>query len=163
VGDGFSLTHPKFFAAMDAMLVDVPAAQWHAYLRFHAIDDAAPYLSTPFQMEDFAFNQQTLNGQKEIKARWKRSLALLAEQTLRLESPPQRLEPQECLARAGRPDIVTAEVVAPALQIHLDESVHDDPRALARHQGDTRGLGREDDASHLRRVVAQGEVHVARG
>jgi putative endopeptidase len=74
VGDGFSLNHPKFFAAMDAMLGDAPAAQWQAYLRFHAIDDAAPYLSTPFQMEDFAFNQQTLNGQKEIKARWKRSL-----------------------------------------------------------------------------------------
>ncbi len=74
VGGGFSLSHPKFFAAMDAMLVDVPIAQWRAYFRFHAIDDAAPYLSRPFQMEDFAFNQQKLNGQKEITARWKRSL-----------------------------------------------------------------------------------------
>jgi putative endopeptidase len=74
VGDGFSLSHPKFFAAMDAMLGDVPLAQWQAYLRFHAIDDAAAYLSKPFQQEDFAFNQQTLNGQKEIKARWKRAL-----------------------------------------------------------------------------------------
>ena len=74
VGDGFSLSHPKFMAEMDKMLVDTPAAQWQAYLRFHAIDDAASYLSQPFQQEDFAFNSQTLNGQKEIKARWKRVL-----------------------------------------------------------------------------------------
>lgn len=79
VGDGFSLSHPKFFAAMDAMLGDVPLAQWQAYLRFHAIDDAAAYLSKPFQQEDFAFNQQTLNGQKEIKARWKRALDSVEE------------------------------------------------------------------------------------
>ena len=74
VGAGFSLTHPKFFAAMDSMLLDVPVAEWQAYLRFHAIDNAAPYLSTPFQQEDFAFNAQVLNGQKEIKGRWKRTL-----------------------------------------------------------------------------------------
>ncbi|KRE88857.1 peptidase [Frateuria sp. Soil773] len=74
VGDGFSLSHPKFFAEVQKMLGDVPIADWRAYLRFHAIDDAAPYLSTPFQREDFAFNARTLNGQKEIKPRWKRAL-----------------------------------------------------------------------------------------
>jgi putative endopeptidase len=74
VGEGFSLSHPKFFAEFDRMLVDVPLVDWQAYLRFHAIDRAAPYLSTPFQKEDFVFNEQTLNGQKAMKARWKRSL-----------------------------------------------------------------------------------------
>jgi putative endopeptidase len=74
VKEGFSLSHPKFIAEFDKMLTDVPVADWQAYLRFHAIDSAAPYLSTPFQKEDFAFNEQTLNGQKEMKARWKRTL-----------------------------------------------------------------------------------------
>ena len=74
VTDGFSLSHPKFFAEMDKMLADVPVADWQAYLRFHAINAAAPYLSKPFQQEDFAFNEQTLNGQKEMKARWKIAL-----------------------------------------------------------------------------------------
>ncbi len=74
VGDGFSLSHPKFFAQVDAMLGDVPIAQWQAYFRYHVIEDASAYLSKPFQQEDFAFNAQKLNGQKEIKARWKRSL-----------------------------------------------------------------------------------------
>ncbi|RDJ00097.1 M13 family peptidase [Dyella solisilvae] len=74
VKDGFSLSQPKFFAEFDKMLGDVPASDWQAYLRFHAIDEASPYLSKAFQQEDFAFNAQTLNGQKEMKARWKRTL-----------------------------------------------------------------------------------------
>ena len=72
--DGFSLSQPKYFAEFDKMLADVPVSDWQAYLRFHAIDAASPYLSTPFQKEDFAFNAQTLNGQKEMKSRWKRTL-----------------------------------------------------------------------------------------
>ncbi|AIF47364.1 M13 family metallopeptidase [Dyella japonica] len=74
VKDGFSLSQPKYFAEFDKMLADVPVGDWQAYLRFHAIDAASPYLSTPFQKEDFAFNAQTLNGQKEMKSRWKRTL-----------------------------------------------------------------------------------------
>ena len=74
VKDGFSLSQPKFFAEMEKMLDGVPVAQWQAYLRFHAIANAAPYLSAQFQQEDFAFNEQTLNGQKEMKPRWKRVL-----------------------------------------------------------------------------------------
>ena len=74
VRDGFSLSQPKFFAEVQKMLHDVPLAQWQAYLRYHAIANAAPYLSTPFQQEDFAFNAQTLNGQKEMKPLWKRVL-----------------------------------------------------------------------------------------
>ncbi|GAA0703710.1 peptidase [Dyella marensis] len=74
VKDGFSLSHPKFFAEFDQMLAQTPVADWQAYLRFHAVDSAAPYLSTAFQQEDFDFNARTLNDQKEMKARWKRTL-----------------------------------------------------------------------------------------
>lgn len=74
VTDGFSLSQPKFFAEMQKMLGDVPAGSWQAYFRYHAISNAAPYLSTPFQQEDFAFEHQTLNGQKEMQPRWKRVL-----------------------------------------------------------------------------------------
>src|SRR5207253_2585027 len=64
-------SHPKFFAAMDAMLADVPAAQWKSYLRYHAIDGASPHLAKPFVQEHFAFHDQALNGQKENEPRWK--------------------------------------------------------------------------------------------
>src|SRR3546814_6305532 len=72
--DGFSLSQPKFFARFDAMLADVPAAQWCDYLAFHTIDDASEYMSKPFQDENFAFYGKTLNGQPEQRARWKRVL-----------------------------------------------------------------------------------------
>ena len=73
-GDGFSLSQPKFFAEFDAMLADVPAAQWRDYLAAHTLDDAAPYLSQPFQQASFEFHNKTLNGQPEQSARWKRVL-----------------------------------------------------------------------------------------
>jgi putative endopeptidase len=75
VKDGFSLSQPKFFAEAQKMLGDAPLAQWQAYLRYHAIANAAPYLAAPFQQEDFAFEDQTLNGQKEMEPRWKRVLS----------------------------------------------------------------------------------------
>ncbi len=73
-GNGFSLSQPKFFAEFDAMLADVPVAGWRDYLAFHTIDEAAPFLSKPFQDEQFAFYEKTLNGQPEQRVRWKRVL-----------------------------------------------------------------------------------------
>jgi putative endopeptidase len=75
VNQGFSFSQPQFFTEVQKMFGDVPAAQWQAYFRYHLISNAAPYLSTPFQQEDFAFENQTLNGQKEMEPRWKRVLA----------------------------------------------------------------------------------------
>ena len=49
VKDGFSLAQPKFFAEVQKMFGDAPIAQWQAYFRYHAIANAAPYLSAPFQ------------------------------------------------------------------------------------------------------------------
>ncbi|MEP6940752.1 MAG: M13 family metallopeptidase [Rudaea sp.] len=71
---GFSLSHPEWFATFDKMLVDVPVAQWKAYLRYHAIDDASPYLGKAFVAENFDFHQHELRGQKEMQPRWKRVL-----------------------------------------------------------------------------------------
>ena len=70
----FSLAQPGFFAEMDRMLSDVPASTWQAYLRFHTIDDASPYLSSQFEKANFDFYGTTLRGQKEMQPRWKRVL-----------------------------------------------------------------------------------------
>ncbi len=79
VKDGFSLSQPKFFAEVDKMLVEVPVAEWQAYLRFHAIDGAAPYLSSSLANQYFEFHKKTLNGQKEQEQRWKRVLGAVNE------------------------------------------------------------------------------------
>ncbi|HFK2919283.1 TPA: M13 family metallopeptidase [Stenotrophomonas maltophilia] len=70
----FSLAQPGFFGEMDKMLADVPASTWQAYLRFHTIDDASPYLSSRFEKANFDFYGTTLRGQKEMQPRWKRVL-----------------------------------------------------------------------------------------
>ena len=77
----FSLAMPEFHAEVSKMLADVPAAQWQSYLRFHAVDGASPYLSDAFVQENFAFYNQALRGQKELKERGKRVLDTVESQT----------------------------------------------------------------------------------
>ena len=73
----FSLAIPEFHQEVSAMLRDVPVDQWKAYLRYHLVDDASPYLSDPFVTEHFGFHDKTLAGQKEQKQRWKRVLGTI--------------------------------------------------------------------------------------
>jgi len=70
----FSLSNPKFFETLNGMLSEVAIADWQAYLRFHTIDGAAPYLSKSFAEANFGFYGKTLRGQLEQKPRWKRVL-----------------------------------------------------------------------------------------
>ncbi|HEY5805651.1 MAG TPA: M13-type metalloendopeptidase, partial [Lysobacter sp.] len=76
----FSLAMPDFHKEVSKMLADVPAAQWQTYLRFHTIDSASPYLSDAFVQQNFAFYNQTMRGQKELKERGKRVLATIEDQ-----------------------------------------------------------------------------------
>jgi putative endopeptidase len=76
----FSLAMPEFQQEFDAMLADVPATTWQSYLRFHTIDDAAPYLSDAFAQQHFEFHSKALNGQKEMKGRWKRVLGTINDE-----------------------------------------------------------------------------------
>ncbi len=75
----FSLAMPEFHKEVSKMLADVPVAQWQNYLRFQLLDAASRYLSDPFVNERFEFYNKTLNGQKELAARWKRVLAIIEE------------------------------------------------------------------------------------
>ncbi|MBS2003939.1 MAG: M13 family metallopeptidase [Cyanobacteria bacterium SZAS LIN-5] len=63
---------PEFFKVLDSQLEKVPLQDWKDYLTFHLIDDAAPYLSSQFENEDFHFHGQLLEGKKVIMPRWKR-------------------------------------------------------------------------------------------
>ncbi len=73
-GRGFSLSQPGFFAGIDSLLAHAPVGAWQAYLAFHAIDRAAPYLSPPFVNENFAFHGTTLEGQPQQAPRWEQVL-----------------------------------------------------------------------------------------
>ncbi len=65
---------PEFFKRVNEMLKSVSMADWQAYLRWHVIHSAAPYLSDPFVNENFKFYGQTLVGTKELLPRWKRAI-----------------------------------------------------------------------------------------
>ncbi len=77
VPEKFSLAMPSFHQEVSKMLADTDPATWRAYLRFHTVDGASPYLSNEFVQENYAFYGKELNGQKEIKPRWKQVLGTI--------------------------------------------------------------------------------------
>lgn len=76
----FSLAIPAFHQEVGKMLADVPAEQWQAYLRFHTVDGASPFLSDEFVQENFNFYSQEMRGQAEMKERGKRVLDTIERQ-----------------------------------------------------------------------------------
>lgn len=70
----FNVAQPKFIKELNAMMKTVPLADWKTYLRWQVITDAASSLSKAFDDEDFRFYSTVLNGVKEQKPRWKRSV-----------------------------------------------------------------------------------------
>jgi putative endopeptidase len=67
------VAQPDFFKRADSLLASAPLPQWRAYLRYHVLSSASPWLSTPFVNESFAFSS-TFSGAKELLPRWKRCL-----------------------------------------------------------------------------------------
>ena len=70
-----NLAHPDFYKALVVQFAATPVADWQAYLRWHLIRAAAPYLAAPFVNENFAFYGTVLTGASELKPRWKRIVA----------------------------------------------------------------------------------------
>ena len=67
-----NVTEPKFMQEFNRLLTEEPVSTWKTYLRWQLLHTAAPYLSTPFVEENFAFYDKYLAGAKEQKPRWKR-------------------------------------------------------------------------------------------
>jgi putative endopeptidase len=67
-----NVTAPNFFKTLNAELDKESVADWKTYLRWHLVHANAAHLSAPFLNENFAFYGKTLQGQEELKPRWKR-------------------------------------------------------------------------------------------
>ncbi|SOD03387.1 endothelin-converting enzyme Metallo peptidase. MEROPS family M13 [bacterium JGI 053] len=72
-GTQLNVAEPAFMRRVSELLGSVPLADWRAYLRFHLLSEAAPWLSTPFVHESFEFNRR-FSGARELLPRWKRCL-----------------------------------------------------------------------------------------
>ncbi len=68
--------NPSFLKKVDEMLGTVSPAEWKAYLSWHLVRAAAPYLSDAFVKADFEFNS-ALSGQKVQTPRWQRMSNLI--------------------------------------------------------------------------------------
>ena len=66
---------PDFFKEVNTLLAREPLDYWKAYLRFHVVDSASPYLSSKFVDENFNFYRKYLRGVKEQQPRWKRCVS----------------------------------------------------------------------------------------
>lgn len=67
---------PAFFQAENQVFATASLEALKAYLKFHAVNGAAPWLSQPFADASFGFFQKELEGQAEQTARWKRCTAM---------------------------------------------------------------------------------------
>ena len=63
--------NPDFFKQVNGVIESEPLEALKTYVRWHLLDNAAPWLSKPFVDANFKM-QQFLTGQAEIQARWKR-------------------------------------------------------------------------------------------
>ncbi len=69
-----SLSQPKYFAALERALADVPIETWRAYLRWQVLHGMAPFLSRAIADADYDFFERTVHGQREMKPRWQRAV-----------------------------------------------------------------------------------------
>ncbi len=67
-----NVSQPKFFAALQAELANQPLDALKAYLRVHALNNAAQNLDSNFENVHFDFYSKYLRGVPQIKPRWQR-------------------------------------------------------------------------------------------
>ncbi|WP_310961664.1 M13 family metallopeptidase [Nocardioides terrisoli] len=68
---------PSYLEHLEKVLADTPIETWRAYLSAKAVRGLAAYLSGDFVEANFDFYGRTLSGTPELRARWKRGVALV--------------------------------------------------------------------------------------
>jgi putative endopeptidase len=113
-----NVNNPDYFRTINALIDQVPLDDWKTYMTWQILNFAAPWLSDDFVQEDFKF-QQTLTGQKELPARWKRCVNATdsglgealgqryVEATFGAEGKQRTLKMVDALERALQQDITT--------------------------------------------------------
>ena len=68
---------PSAVEAAARLLGEIPLDDWKAWLVFHHVRAAAPYLSDRFVQNNFAFYGTTLSGIPQLRERWKRGVQVV--------------------------------------------------------------------------------------
>ncbi len=64
-----NVAEPAFLERLDRELESTPVEVWKAYLTWHLLESASPWLARPFAEESFAFKDKYLGGASEMKPR----------------------------------------------------------------------------------------------
>ncbi len=75
--DSLIVQQPSFFEGLGTILASFDLDAWKAWLKWHIISGAAPYLSDDFTNENFSFFGKTLSGTPELRERWKRAVSMI--------------------------------------------------------------------------------------
>jgi putative endopeptidase len=133
---------PDFFKTMNEVIENQSLDSIKSYLRFHALNSAAPWLSQPYVDLSFGFFQKTLQGQKEQEARWKRCTSLtdrsmgeaVGQDWVKENFPPE--------AKANMEKLVTA----------LDKALSEDIQSLPWMTPDTKKQAEAKLAAFRRKI-----------
>ncbi|HNM96822.1 MAG TPA: M13-type metalloendopeptidase [Marmoricola sp.] len=68
---------PSYLQHLEGVLNETPIEAWRPWLQVKALRASAAYLSSPFVEANFDFYGRTLSGTPELRARWKRGVALV--------------------------------------------------------------------------------------
>jgi putative endopeptidase len=71
----FVVWQPSALIGLSKLTAAEPLEVWRDYLRFHAIEAAAPFLPRRFVDENFGFYGRVLYGTPELRPRWKRAVS----------------------------------------------------------------------------------------
>ncbi len=69
-----NVTTPDFFKGLETVLQKQDLPTIKTYLKWHLVHAMAPMLPSAFVTENFDFYSKKLQGQKELRARWKRCI-----------------------------------------------------------------------------------------
>jgi putative endopeptidase len=75
----FGAWQPSAIAGISRLTASEPLTAWKDYLAFHAVENAAPFLSKAFVDEHFAFNGEAVSGTPQQRERWKRGVDYSSE------------------------------------------------------------------------------------
>ena len=103
-----NVSSPGFVKTVNDTLSAENLSALKSYMRWHTVHGSAAYLSKPFSDENFAFFNQTLNGQKEEQPRWKRCTRLtdvalgeaVGQDWVKQNFPPDAKDNMEKLVKA---------------------------------------------------------------
>ena len=73
------VSQPEFFQRVGKLVTEASLDDWKTYLAWHVLDDAAAYVSSDLESENFRFSSTILRGVQEQPPRWKQVLRVVDE------------------------------------------------------------------------------------